>query len=108
MPETTKSTSASSTIASSSSSIDLLDEFRESARLGQHAAAEAWRQFNKVLDEAIPEAVNPLRTKVVDAAIRLADTLAAAQYQFHKNLIRSTEGALTRTDGGKEKDDHTK
>ncbi len=103
MPETTKSTSTPSPI-SSSSTTDLLDEFRESARLGQHAAAEAWRQFNKVLDEAIPEAVHPLRTKIVDAAISLADTLAAAQYQFHKNLIRSTEGALTRTDGGKKKD----
>ncbi|BBX82957.1 hypothetical protein MAUB_08300 [Mycolicibacterium aubagnense] len=81
----------------------MLDEFRESARMGQHAAAEAWRQFNKVLDEAIPEAIHPLRAKVVDAAISLADTLAAAQYQFHRNLIRTTEGALTRTDG-KEKD----
>ncbi|TLH69544.1 hypothetical protein C1S80_02020 [Mycolicibacterium aubagnense] len=87
----------------SSSSTDVLDEFRESARMGQHAAAEAWRQFNKVLDEAIPEAIHPLRAKVVDAAISLADTLAAAQYQFHRNLIRTTEGALTRTDG-KEKD----
>lgn len=103
MPETTKSTSSPSTISSSSTS-DLLDEFRESARLGQHAAAEAWRQFNKVLDEAIPEAVHPLRDKIVDAAISLADTLAAAQYQFHRNLIRTTEGALTRTDGGKTKD----
>ncbi len=104
MPETTKSTSSSSEVSSSSSSPDLLDEFRESARLGQHAAAEAWRRFNNVLDEAIPEAVHPLRAKIVDAAISLADTLAAAQYQFHRNLIRSTEGALTRTDGGKKKD----
>ncbi|WGI35102.1 hypothetical protein [Mycolicibacterium aubagnense] len=103
MPETTKSTSSSNTISPSSSSTDVLDEFRESARMGQHAAAEAWRQFNKVLDEAIPEAIHPLRAKVVDAAISLADTLAAAQYQFHRNLIRTTEGALTRTDG-KEKD----
>lgn len=103
MPETTKSTSSSNTISPSSSSTDLLDEFRESARLGQHAAAEAWRQFNKVLDEAIPEAIHPLRAKIIDAAISLADTLAAAQYQFHRNLIRTTEDALTRTDG-KQKD----
>jgi hypothetical protein len=104
MPETTKATSSSSTISSSSSSTDLLDEFRESARMGQHAVAEAWRRFNKELDEAIPEAVHPLRAKVVDAAISLADTLAAAQYQFHRNLIRTTEGALTRTDGSKSND----
>ena len=108
MPETTKSASAPSTVSSTSSSTDVLDEFRETARLGQHAAAEAWRQFNKVLDEAIPEAVHPLRTKIVDAAIHLADTLAAAQYQFHKNLIRTTESALSRTDGGKAKADDTK
>lgn len=99
MPEkTTKPASASSTPTSSSSqSTELLEEFRETARVGQHAAAEAWRQFNKVLDEAIPEAVHPLRDKIVDAAISLADTLAAAQYQFHRNLIRSTDRALTHT-----------
>lgn len=107
MSETTKATSSSSTISSSSSSTDFLDGFRESARLGQHAAADAWRQFNKALDEAIPEAVHPLRAKIVDAAISLADTLAAAQYQFHRNLIRSTENALTHADGDN-KDDHTK
>lgn len=104
MPETTKSTSTSKTISPSSSSTDVLDEFRESARMGQHAVAEAWRRFNRELDEAIPEAVHPLRAKIVDAAMSLADTLAAAQYQFHRNLIRSTESVLTHTDGSKKND----
>ncbi|MDR3661562.1 MAG: hypothetical protein P4L86_14440 [Mycobacterium sp.] len=107
MSQTTKPTSSSSTAtpssSSSSQSTELFDEFRESARTGQHAAAEAWHQFNKVLDEAIPEAVHPLRAKIVDAAISLADTLAAAQYQFHRNLIRSTDRVLTPTH-----DDHKK
>ncbi len=79
-------------------SSDLFDEVRESARAGQHAAAEALRKFSRTLDEAIPEAVHPLRTKIIDAAVDLADTLAAAQYQFNRKLIRSADRALTRTD----------
>ncbi|MCV7354791.1 hypothetical protein [Mycolicibacterium fluoranthenivorans] len=78
---------------------ELFDEVRESARTGQHAAAEALRKFSHTLDEAIPEAVQPLRTKIIDAAIDLADTLAAAQYQFNRKLIRSADRALTRSEG---------
>ncbi len=33
---------------------ELFDEVRESARTGQHAAAEALRKFSHTLDEAIP------------------------------------------------------
>ncbi|MCI4674121.1 hypothetical protein [Candidatus Mycolicibacterium alkanivorans] len=51
------------------------------------------------IDEAIPEAVQPLRTKLVDAAIELADKLVAAQYQFNRNLIRSADRALSKSDG---------
>ncbi len=78
---------------------ELLEEVRDSARVGQHAAAEALRKFMRALDEAIPEAVQPLRTKIVDAAVELADSLAAAQYQFNRKLIRSADRALTRADG---------
>ncbi|MEE6165999.1 MULTISPECIES: hypothetical protein [unclassified Mycolicibacterium] len=92
MSQTTESTS------SSSQSAELFDEFRESARVGQHAATDALRKFNHALDEAIPEAVHPLRAKIVDAAIDLASTLAAAQYQFHRNLIQSADRALSRPD----------
>jgi hypothetical protein len=88
----------SQTVASRSS--DLLDEVRDSAKTGQHAAAEALRMFRETLDEAIPEAVQPLRTKIVDAAIELADKLAAAQYQFNRNLIRTADRALSKSDGG--------
>ncbi|QNJ90943.1 hypothetical protein HZU40_22245 [Mycolicibacterium fluoranthenivorans] len=77
---------------------ELFEEVRESARTGQHAAAEALRKFSRTVDEAIPEAVQPLRTKIIDAAIDLADTLAAAQYQFNRKLIRSADRALTRSD----------
>jgi len=80
-------------------STDLLDEVRESAKVGQHAAAEALRIFRETVDEAIPEAVQPLRTKLVDAAIELADQLVAAQYQFNRNLIRSADRALSKSDG---------
>lgn len=82
-----------------SRSTDLLDEVRESAKVGQHAAAEALRAFRRTLDEAIPEAVQPLRTKIVHAAIELADRLAAAQYQLNRNLVRTADRALSRADG---------
>lgn len=92
MSQTAESTSASS------KPTELFEELRESARTGQHAATDALRKFNHALDEAIPEAVHPLRAKITDAAIELASTLAAAQYQFHRNLIRSADRALTRPD----------
>lgn len=77
---------------------DLLDEVRESARTGQHAVAEALRTFRATVDEAVPGAVEPLRTKIVDAAVELADKLAAAQYQFNRSLIKSADRALSKGD----------
>src|SRR6478735_8186144 len=63
---------------------DLVDEVRESAKAGQHAAGEALRKFRQTVDEALPEAVQPLRTKLVEAAIELADKLVTAQYEFNR------------------------
>lgn len=83
-------------------SAGLIDEVRVSARDGQHAAAEALRKFTRAVDDAIPEAVHPLRTKIVDAAIELAESLASAQYQFSKKLIRSADLALSSSDGTRE------
>ncbi|MBN3508693.1 hypothetical protein JYB55_07555 [Mycolicibacterium septicum] len=77
---------------------DLLDEVRESAKVGQHATADALRAFRRTVDEALPESLQPLRDKLVDAAVELADKLAAAQYQFNRNLIRSADRALSRSD----------
>jgi hypothetical protein len=82
-----------------SHSIDLLDDVRDAAKVGQHAAAEALRAFRQTVDEAIPQAVQPLRTKIVDAAVELADKLVAAQFQLNRNLIHSAERALTKSDG---------
>ncbi|TQK30751.1 hypothetical protein [Arthrobacter sp. SLBN-53] len=78
---------------------DLIDEVRDSARVGQHAAADALRKFTRAVDDAIPEAVHPLRAKIIDAAIELAENLASAQYQFNKKLIRSADRALNTSDG---------
>lgn len=77
---------------------DLLDDVRESARTGQHAASEALAKFRQTVDESIPESVGPLRKKIVDAAIELADSLVAAQYQFNRNLVRSVDNALNKSD----------
>ena len=62
-------TQAAESQSVASRSTDLLDEVRESAKVGQHAAAEALRIFRQTVDEAIPDAVQPLRTKIVDATI---------------------------------------
>jgi len=83
-------------------STELLDDVRDAAKVGQHAASEALRAFRHVLDEAIPEAVQPLRTKIVDAAIELADKLVAMQYQVNRDLIRSADRALSKSDDERE------
>ncbi|MGY4711319.1 hypothetical protein ACXDF8_17445 [Mycolicibacterium sp. CBM1] len=84
-----------------SAASELLEEVHESAKVGQNAATEALRLFRQTVDEAVPEALQPLKAKLVDAAIDLADKLAAAQYQFNRNLIRSADRALGRTDDDK-------
>jgi hypothetical protein len=81
--------------------IDLLDDVRDAAKVGQHAAADALRAFRQTVDEAVPQAVQPLRTKIVDAAIELADKLVAAQFQLNRDLIRSAERAMDTSDGEK-------
>lgn len=55
--------------------------------------------FHEALDDAIPEAVQPLRTKIVDAAIELADKLVDAQYQFNRKLVSTADRALSKADG---------
>ena len=85
-----------------SHSIDLLDDVRDAAKVGQHAAAEALRAFRQTVDEAVPQAVEPLRTKIVDAAIELADKLVAAQYEFNRSLVRSADRALSKSDDAQE------
>ena len=76
-------------------STDLLDDVRESARMGQHAVSEALNEFRQVVDEAVPESIQPLRRKIIDAAIELADRLVAAQYQFNRSLVRNVDSALS-------------
>jgi len=88
-------------VESKSQSIDLIDDVRDAAKVGQHAAAEALRAFRQTVDEAVPQAVQPLRTKIVDAAVELADKLVAAQFQLNRDLIHSAERAMTRSDGEK-------
>ncbi|BBY25682.1 hypothetical protein MSTO_58870 [Mycobacterium stomatepiae] len=77
---------------------DLVDDLRESAKAGQHVAGEALRKFRETVDEALPEAIQPLRAKLVDAAIELADKLATAQYAFNRSLIRSADRVLSQSE----------
>ncbi|MBJ7338106.1 hypothetical protein [Mycolicibacterium sp.] len=78
--------------------VDLADEVRDSARAGQHAAGEALRKFRHAVDEALPESVQPLRKKIVDAAIELADQLVTAQYEFNRSIVKTADRALTKSD----------
>lgn len=76
--------------------LDLVDEVRDSAKAGQEAAAKALRKFRDTVDQALPESVQPLRKKIVDAAIELADQLVDAQYKFHRSIVRSADRALSK------------
>ncbi|WP_431232564.1 hypothetical protein ACQ856_24505 [Mycolicibacterium psychrotolerans] len=77
---------------------DLTDELRESAKAGQRAAGQALRRFRDAVDDAIPESVQPLRDKIVQAALDLADDLVSAQYKFHRSLLNTADRALTKSD----------
>ncbi|MGF2945415.1 hypothetical protein [Mycobacterium sp.] len=80
---------------------ELVDEVRDSAKAGQEAATRALRKFRDTVDQAIPESVQPLRKKIVDAAIELADQLVDAQYKFHRSIVRSADRTLSKHDDQK-------
>ncbi|AKK27310.1 hypothetical protein [Mycobacterium sp. EPa45] len=77
---------------------DLADELRESAKAGQHATGQALRKFRDAIDEAIPGSVQPLRNKIVEAALELADDLISAQYKFNRSLLKTADRALSKGD----------
>lgn len=81
---------------------ELADEVRESAKAGQHSASEALRKFRRTVDEAIPDAVQPLRKTIVDAAIDFADQLITAQYELNRSLVRTADRVLSKSDDAKE------
>ena len=85
----------------------LTGEVLESAKAGQKSASDAVREFTKTVDDALRElreairedaALHSLRTTIVDAAIKLADQLVTAQYEFHRSIVRSAERALSKPD----------
>lgn len=85
----------------------LTGEVLESAKAGQKSASDAVREFTKTVDDALRErreairedsALHSLRTTLVDAAIKLADQLVTAQYEFHRSIVRSAERALSKPD----------
>ncbi len=78
--------------------LELVDEVRDSAKAGQEAATKALRKFRDTVDQALPESVQPLRKKIVDAAVELADQLVDAQYKFHRSIVRSADRALSKPD----------
>ena len=77
---------------------ELRDDVRESAKAGQQAATDALRKFRDTVNEVVPEAMQPLRDKLVGSALELADKLVSVQYDFHRNLIQTADRALNRPD----------
>lgn len=75
---------------------ELSDEVLESVKSGQQAAIEAVRKFVDSVDEALPEAVHPLRKTIVDSALELADQLVTTQYEFLRSVVRSADRALSK------------
>ena len=75
---------------------ELSDEVLESVKSGQQAAIEAVRKFVDKVDEALPEAVHPLRKTIVDSALELADQLVTTQYEFLRSIVRSADRALSK------------
>ena len=57
---------------------------------------EAVRKFVDKVDEALPEAVHPLRKTIVDSALELADQLVTTQYEFLRSIVRSADRALSK------------
>ena len=75
---------------------ELSDEVLESVKSGQQAAIEAVRKFVDSVDEALPDAVHPLRTTIVVSALELADQLVTTQYEFLRSVVRSADRALSK------------
>ena len=98
MTQTTNKTVATTEPEDHGAMAELADDVRESAKAGQHAASEALRKFRRTVDEAIPEAVQPLRKSIVDAAIEFADKLVNAQYEFNRSIVRTADRVLSKSD----------
>jgi hypothetical protein len=58
----------------------------------------AVHEFQRTVSGVIPEVVDPLRTRIVDAAIELADDLVAAQFKFHRSIVQIADRALSTSD----------
>jgi hypothetical protein len=82
--------------------VDLSDEVLESVKSGQQSAIEAVRKFVDKVDEALPEAVHPLRQTIVDSALELADQLVTTQYEFLRSIVRSADRALSKPHDSKD------
>jgi hypothetical protein len=91
-----KNADAAKTVDVLPRAVDLSDEVLESVKSGQQSAIEAVRKFVATVDEALPEAVHPLRQTVVDSALELADQLVTTQYEFLRSVVRSAERALNK------------
>jgi len=78
----------------------LSEEVLKSVEAGQRAAIDAVRKFVDSVDEALPAHGERAerRESVVEAAFDMADKLVTSQYEFLRNVVRSADRAIRKTD----------
>lgn len=78
----------------------LSDDVLKSVEAGQRAALDAVRKFVDTVDEAIPSRGEggDRREAIVNAAFDMADRLITSQYDFLRNVVRSADQAIRKTD----------
>ena len=109
MAEDAKNTEKSSAVASSEKAqstaetvveraAGLTDEVMKSVEAGQRAAIDAVRKFFDSVDEAIRGEGASQRENVIDTALDMAERIVAMQSEFVRNVARSAERTLRKSD----------
>jgi hypothetical protein len=83
---------------------DLSEDVLGQVEDAQRAAIKAVRKFVEKVDEAIPALGDrPTRREtVIEAALDMADSLVKTQYEFLRNVVRSTDETLNKAEDAKE------
>jgi hypothetical protein len=80
--------------------VGLSDEVLKSVEAGQRAAIDAVRKFVDTVDDALPAQGERAerRDSIVEAAFDMADKLVTSQYEFLRNVVRSADQAIRKSD----------
>jgi hypothetical protein len=77
---------------------DLSEQVLEQIKVGQENAIEAVRKFTGSVDGALPPRQDGSSggQEVIDSALEMSERLVQVQYDFLRNVVRSTGEALGR------------